>query len=268
MRHIGLPAYITKHNQPKEVLRGRAETVRKQIQNLYSPTPDISIVIPAYNEAENILKTLSSLADTTTTKKIEIIVVNNNSKDETEELVRLAGATCILETKQGITHARNAGLSQAKGEYILNADADTIYPPEWIDQMVSPLYKQDVAMVYGNFAFIPTEGTPRPVFLVYEYASDVSKWINKKFREEAVNIYGFNSAFRRAEGLQVDSFNHPVGSNEDGWLGLKLRNTFNKKFHYVGSSKATVWTTDRRIQIDGGLVKGTIMRLKRHLHLK
>lgn len=265
MRHINIPDYINKHNQPKEILKGRVDSIRDKIRALYSTAPDISIVIPAYNEAENILKTLSSLADSVTAKKIEIIVVNNNSQDETAELIQLTGATCILESKQGITHARNAGLSVAKGEYILNADADTIYPPDWIDRMVSPLYKHDIGMVYGNFSFIPTEGTPRPVFFVYEYVSDFSKWANKVFREEAVNIYGFNSAFRREEGLQVDSFNHPVGTNEDGWLGVKLRDKFHKKFYYVGTSDATVWTTDRRIQIDGGLFKGTFKRLKRHL---
>jgi glycosyltransferase involved in cell wall biosynthesis len=265
MRHINIPDYIAKHNQSKDLLKTRVENIRSQINRLNSSAPDISIVIPAYNEAENILKTLSSLADSVTTKKVEIIVVNNNSQDETEELIRLTGATCILESKQGITHARNAGLAMAKGEYILNADADTIYPPEWIDNMVSPLYKPEVGMVYGNFAFIPTEGTPRPIFFVYEYMSDFSKWANKVFREEAVNIYGFNSAFRRKEGLQVDSFNHPAGTNEDGWLGVKLRNKFHKKFYYVGTSNATVWTTDRRIQIDGGLIKGTFKRFKRHL---
>jgi glycosyltransferase involved in cell wall biosynthesis len=265
MRHISLPSYIKKHNQSKDFLRSKVEMVRNQIQNLYSATPDISIVIPAYNEAENILKTLSSLADTTTNKKVEIIVVNNNSKDETEELIKLAGATCILESKQGITHARNAGLKMAKGVYILNADADTIYPPDWIDSMITPLFEPQIGMVYGNFSFIPTEGTPRPILFIYEYVSDFSKWINKTFREEAVNIYGFNSAFRRSEGLQVDSFNHPAGTNEDGWLGVKLKNKFNKNFYHVNSQKATVWTTDRRIQIDGGLVKGTFKRLKRHL---
>lgn len=267
MRHINLPDYVVKYNQPKELLKGKLGSIRNQIHRLYSSTPEISIIIPAYNEAENILKTLSSLADSVTTKKVEIIVVNNNSKDETEDLIRLSGATYILESKQGITHARNAGLNIAKGEYILNADADTIYPPEWIDSMVSPLYEPKIGIVYGNFSFIPTEGTPRLIFFIYEYASDFSKWANKVFRDEAVNIYGFNSAFRRKEGLLVDCFNHPVGTNEDGWLGVKIRNKFHKKFYHVNTPNATVWTTDRRIQIDGGIIKGTFKRLKRHLPL-
>lgn len=267
MRPIGIPATIQKHNQPTAVLQRNVSAIRAQLQRLYSPTPEVSIVIPAYNEAENILKTLSSLAATITHKTVEVIVVNNNSQDNTKELSVSAGATCITETTQGITPARNAGLARATGKFVLNADADTIYPPDWIDRMLEPLYRDDTALVYGTFAFLPTTGIPRSVFLAYEYASDVSKWINKRFREEAVNIYGFNSAFRRAEGLAVDSFNHPPGTNEDGWLGVKLREKFKKKFAHVTHPSAVVWTTDRRIQLDGGMLQGIVKRVKRHARM-
>lgn len=267
MRPISIPAFIQKHNQPKEVLQGRVSGIRTQLQRLHSATPEVSIVIPAYNEAENILKTLSSLAATTTRKTIEIIVVNNNSQDETEALSLSAGATCITETTQGITPARNAGLRRAAGTYVLNADADTLYPPDWIDQMLEPLHHDHVALVYGTFSFLPTTGIPRSVFLAYEYVSDFSKWINKHFREEAVNIYGFNSGFRKIEGLAVDCFNHPPGTNEDGWLGVKLRDKFRKTFSHVTHTKAIVWTTDRRIHLDGGMLRGIAKRLKRHANM-
>lgn len=264
MRHINIPVCIAKHDQPKDLLKSRIESICQQIQQLHSDTPEVSVVIPAYNEAENILKTLSSLAASNTKKKVEIIVVNNNSSDETEELIRITGATCVVELQQGIVHARNAGLKQARGIYVLNADADTIYPPDWIDSMVNPLYQDEVALVYGAFSFLPTTGVPRSIFFMYEYLSDFSRWINKRFKEEAVNVYGFNSGFRRNEGLQVDSFNHPPGANEDGWLGLKLKKKFNKTLHQVNEPKAYVWTTDRRIQIDGGLLVGTLKRFKKY----
>ena len=68
--------------------------------------------------------------------------------------------------------------------------------------------------------------------------------------------------------VEVDGFDHPVGSNEDGYLALKLKNKGFGKLFQVTSPKAIVWTTDRRIQIDGGLVKGTIKRVKRMLNIK
>lgn len=268
MRPIAIPGFIQQHDRSKEMLESELPTIRGNIQRLFSSQPELTIIIPAYNEEESILKTLSSLSASLTKKKVEIIVVDNNSKDSTGKLAAAAGATGILETNQSIAAARNAGLSLAKGRFILNADADTIYPPEWIDLMIAPLYDDNVAMVYGNYAFLPTTGTSRFIYCVYEYVSDFSKWLNKNFREEAVNIYGSNSAFRRLEGLQVGGFDHPANANEDGWLGLKLRNTFKKKLFRINDSHAIVWTTDRRIQMDGGLLKGTWKRLKRHLGLR
>jgi glycosyltransferase involved in cell wall biosynthesis len=265
MRPLSIPTHVLEHKHDKDYFLDKMPAIREKIQKLNNGQPEVSIVIPAYNEEENILQTLSSLSATNSRKSIEIIVVNNNSQDRTEELVAGCGARCILETIQGITPARNAGLRAAKGKFILNADADTIYPPHWVDLMVAPLYDEKTAMVYGTFSFIPTANTSRVVYYGYEHISDLSKWVNKKFREEAVNIYGFNSAFRREEGLQVGGFDHPPGTNEDGWLGLKLRVSLNKVLYHVANPKAIVWTSDRRIQIDGGLWKGTIKRLKRHL---
>jgi len=264
MRPIAIPQDIRQHNLAMEVLKEKLGRIRSGIESLYSLIPEVSIIIPAYNEEAGILKTLSSLSASATKKKVEIIVVNNNSADDTAKLAVAAGAICISENKQGITAARNAGLQRATGKLILNADSDTIYPPQWIDRMLSPLTNNEIAMVYGNFSFIPGNNTRRIVYTGYEYTADLFKWINKKFREEAVNIYGFNSAFRRSEGIAVDGFNHPPGTNEDGWLGVKLRNHFHKKLFEVKDRDALVWTSDRRIQMDGGLGKAIFKRLKRH----
>lgn len=240
--------------------------VARHYRNLLKGAPEVSIVIPAYNEEKNILRTLLSLSSNVTPRSVEIIVVNNNSADNTEALVKATGVTCILEKKQGITAARNAGLAVAKGTYVLNADADSIYPPDWIEEMVSPLDSgNDVCITYGRFAFIPTGTTSRTSYFFYEQMADSVRWVNKNFREEAVNVYGFNSGFRRTQGLEVDGFNHPPGANEDGWLAVKLREKGFGKPHCVNNTRAMVWTADRRIEIDGGLWKALFMRAKRIL---
>ncbi|MCA6439767.1 MAG: glycosyltransferase family 2 protein [Sediminibacterium sp.] len=265
MRPIHIPVYIQQLYQSKPSVLAAQPLIATAYQALRkSGPPDVSIVMPAYNEEENILQTLLSIANNETKWAVEIVVVNNNSKDQTEALVKATGIPCITELEQGITVARNAGLAVANGKYILNADADTIYPKDWIEQMIKPLAeRENIAAVYGRFSFIPIAGTSRFSYFIYEYFADLSRWINKTFRDEAMNAYGFNSGFRREEGLSVDGFNHPAGTNEDGWLALKLREKGYGKLFYVKAISALVWTTDRRIQIDGGLWKGTIKRIKR-----
>ena len=118
------------------------------------------------------------------------------------------------------------------------------------------------------FLFLPTTGRPRLVYFLYEYIGDFVRWYNKRFKEEAVNVYGFNSGFKREQGLQVDGFDHPPDTNEDGWLALKLRNKGFGKLHYVTTIKALVWTSDRRLQMDGGLRKGFVKRFSRFITKK
>jgi len=272
MRPILIPKSIEEFNKGKAALEGKIPAIAENFTRLNNGKPLISIIIPAYNEEENILKTLYSLSATRSKHSIEVIVVNNNSIDATERLAKDCNVICITEKKQGITNARNGGLSIAKGTYVINADADTIYPENWIDDMVDPLIKDNkICLTYGKFSFIPIAKTPRSVYFFYEYLSDFNRKISQRFKEEAHNVYGFNSACRRLECISVDGFNHPPGTNEDGWLAIKLREKGYGKFHWVTLNRSIVWTTDRRIQIDGGIFKATFDRLAKNLsfnHLK
>jgi glycosyltransferase involved in cell wall biosynthesis len=266
MRPIAIPSKISKYINSNISLDQMCELAAVGYRDLLKDAePEVSIVIPAYNEEENIAPTLASLCQNKTSRSVEIIVVNNNSKDRTQELIDACRVKSLFQPIQGITVSRNAGLALAKGKYILNADADSIYPENWIDLMIKPLEDNRNALTYGRFGLIPTGQTGRLTYFFYEYIAEFSRWVNKFIKDEAVNVYGFNSGFRRKEGLSVDGFNHPEGTNEDGWLAVKLRNKGYGKLYLVKDIRAMVWTTDRRIEMDGGLVKGTIKRLKRTL---
>jgi glycosyltransferase involved in cell wall biosynthesis len=267
MRIVSIPKYIRTYLSGEFHTEDTFSSVNKAYNNLLKgKQPDVSVVIPAYNEEDSIVQTLASICNNITSLSVEVIVVNNNSKDDTEKLVKACGVTCITEMKQGVTNARNAGLAHAKSKYILNADADSVYPKYWIEELITPLIKnEDIAITYGRFSFIPIGKTGRVTYFFYENVVDIIRAYNKRFKTEAINVGGCSSGFRREQCLQVDGFNHPPGSNEDGYLALKLNEKGFGKIHKVSSGKSIVWTTDRRIQIDGGFFKAIIKRLKRLL---
>lgn len=268
MRPLSIPVHIQKYWNSNLDLNDLIQETLKAYKNLLKGSPDITIIIPAYNEEKTIIQTLNSICHNKTSYSVEIIVANNNSTDNTAKLVQACGITCLIEPRQGIAFARNCGLAQARGKYIINADADTIYPKYWIDEIIKPLVKNErVVLSYGRYSFLPVGNTGRLTYFFYECLADLSRKLNKYIKDEAVNVYGCNSAFRKEHALQVDGYNHPpeTGSTEDGYLALKLRNKGFGKLFYVNSKKALVWTTDRRIHIDGGLWIGTIKRLKRIL---
>lgn len=87
----------------------------------------ISIIIPAFNEANYIGKTLESVfkAKSRYSGRLEIIVVDNNSTDTTGDIARRCGAAVVFEPKNQIARARNAGAAVATGDYLIFIDADT-----------------------------------------------------------------------------------------------------------------------------------------------
>lgn len=102
--------------------------------------PTVSIVIPAYNEADTIERCLLSCIKQTS-KPFEIIVVNNLSTDETVSVVRRIKRQYgeqvpirLLQQSQaqGITPTRNYGFAHAKGDVIGRIDADSILTPKWV----------------------------------------------------------------------------------------------------------------------------------------
>ncbi|MFO0882482.1 MAG: glycosyltransferase family A protein [Candidatus Saccharimonadales bacterium] len=95
--------------------------------------PKISIVIPAYNEADFLPRCLKSLQAQENAPPHEVIVVDNASTDNTAVIARQFGARVVRETEQGVVHARQAGLEAAKGEIIVSTDADSFFRPDWLE---------------------------------------------------------------------------------------------------------------------------------------
>lgn len=100
----------------------------------------LSVVIPAFNEQEVIGECLRRLAEQRDTIT-EVVVVDNNSTDATRAIVseharRWPAIRLIDEPEQGLVHARNRGLDDARGELIARIDADTLVEPQWAKRIV------------------------------------------------------------------------------------------------------------------------------------
>ncbi len=264
MRPFHIPSYIKSvlHNAPATT--EESNLVKQHIEKLNSTdnTPLVSVIIPAYNEEKNIFNTLSSLSKTTSKKCIEIIVVDNNSSDNTKHMVQQAGARYLFEPAPGVKNARNTGLENAKGTYIISADADTLYTPYWIDLMVDPLIKNNnIACAHGKFAFIPEPGYTRTGFYFYEMLGDIFKKMNGLAKDKAMYVYGCSSAYRKEQALAVDGYEHPAGTNEDGYLGLKLREKYGRLYQ-VTDQKSYAWTSSRKFVQDKTLTNRILKKLK------
>lgn len=114
----------------------------------------LSIVVPTYNESENILILIEKLTEVQTGVASEIIVVDDNSPDGTALLVERLNQsnvrTIIRQGKRGLSSAVIEGIEQAKGEYVLVMDADLQHDEGIILQMLALLENQNLDIVVGS----------------------------------------------------------------------------------------------------------------------
>jgi glycosyltransferase involved in cell wall biosynthesis len=95
--------------------------------------PRYSIVVPAYNEAAYVGRALTSLQQQDFDGPYEIVVVDNNSTDDTAAVAAGYGVQVEHEPQQGVCAARQRGVDTSRGDIVVSVDADTIYPPNWLN---------------------------------------------------------------------------------------------------------------------------------------
>src|ERR687890_1245755 len=84
----------------------------------------VSVVIPCYNQAHFLGEAIESVL-AQSYKDFEIIVVDDGSPDNTSEVAaRYPGVRCVRQENQGLAGARNTGIRESKGEYLVFLDAD------------------------------------------------------------------------------------------------------------------------------------------------
>lgn len=112
----------------------------------------VSVVIPVYNIAPHLRQCLDSVLGQTL-KEIEVICVDDGSTDDSPAILRDYAAKdgrlrVITQTNAGPGVARNAGMEQASGEYLIFLDSDDWFEPNFLENMLytAERYKADVTI--------------------------------------------------------------------------------------------------------------------------
>ena len=197
------------------------EEIKDNLSTRQSNQPLISVVVIAYNEERRLAACLWSLSELQTQYPIEILGVNNNSKDRTEEVYQRLGLPYYNELQQSPGFARQCGLNHAKGKYHFCIDADTFYPPLYVDLMMTKLLKPDVACVSSFWSFYPDEKHSAFGLAIFELIRDSFLFIQHFKRPELCvrgMVFAFNADYARQVKIRTD-----IRRGEDGSLALSLK---------------------------------------------
>ncbi len=168
----------------------------------------ISVVIPANNEAAYLGDCLASLQQQDFRGDWEIIVVDNASTDDTASVARSYRARVVYEPRQDVIHARQAGFDAAAGDIIVQADADTTYPPGWLNYIAGHFntHPRSVALA-GIYVY---SQPPRWAWLE-SLGRHLVNLLGTFFFGFPLLVSGANFAFRRLYLLKI-------GGYDSDWL--------------------------------------------------
>ncbi len=173
----------------------------------------LSVIIPIYNVADYLAACLDSVIDAAQ-KDYEIVAVDDGSTDASSDILvsyaaRFPGLVKPVTTPNGgLGHARNVGLSLARGDYLLFLDSDDTLSPGALPEMLAVL---DGSFDIGIFDFVSVDGRGRVLrrergcgregsFLFSDYPAlllDAPNAVNKLWRRSLFAEHGIRFPDRR-----------------------------------------------------------------------
>ena len=180
----------------------------------------VSIIIPAFNEEENIEKVIEVAKKYKNTN--QIIVVNNNSTDNTAKLAIQAGAQVIDCAEQGKGFAMKKGLDHATGEIVVYLDADILqYVDNVVEILAKPIINNEAKFVKstwkrvtgGNVTRIAVQPLLRLLYPdMYEFSEPLSGMI--ACEKEILEQIQFEPDYGVDIGIVLDLYDKNIKTKE------------------------------------------------------
>lgn len=139
--------------------------------NTIAQKPAISIIMPCYNRAGTIARSIETVLGQTFVDW-ELIIIDDGSTDDSPAVIQRYDDKRIklyTQTNRGVCAARNAGLSHAQGDIIAFLDADDTWAPECLSKLYQALINSQAALVYCGWQNIGLPGGQGEPFVPQNY---------------------------------------------------------------------------------------------------
>jgi len=207
-----------------------------------NPKLAISVVICTFNRAELLASALQTVCEQTINKSdYEVLVVDNNSQDSTPNLIKTfcrnyPNIRYYLETRQGLSYARNRGWQEAKGRYVAYVDDDCKMPIQWL-AVAMKIIDQIAPAVFGGPAYA-FYNSPKPHWWKEYYGTYEQSQVPRPLRRLEY-LKGNNIFFRRQVLESMNGFDtrlgmsdKKLGYHEETELQMRIRKTMSDTLIY------------------------------------
>lgn len=176
------------------------------------------MVVPVRNGEASIGETLRALLGQDHPDDLhEVIVVDNGSTDGTAAVIRAQPVSYIHEPTPGVSHARNRGIAESRGEVIAFLDGDCVPVPLWLSEIAEPFGDPKVGCVAGELGH-------GPVHTVAERQAVrmLGEWQRHAVSSKPPYAVTANAAYRREVLDAIGHFDPDLSRAQDVELGLRF----------------------------------------------
>jgi hypothetical protein len=198
-----------------------------------------SIIIPVYNVEKFLESCLKSICELKLGDK-EIILINDGSTDNSLEILEKyikiypENIKIISQKNQGVSKARNVGIENSIGEYILFIDSDDFIDPKQTEKILNVAYEQEVDILIGSFfEYFSEENIKSMPFIKKDLdrVYDGMKFLKYSHKERCFSDVVWNKVYNRRFLLENKLFFKEKLLHEDTLFNLKAF-CFAKKIKY------------------------------------
>ena len=130
----------------------------------------VSIVIPTCNRPDDLRRCLAALATERQSREVEVVVIDNRpgpSSPTRSVVAEFPGIVFVEESRPGLSYARNAGFAAASGAIVIAIDDDVTVPEGWLERLVAPFHRPEVAAVTGHVLPVELDTESQCLFEAY-----------------------------------------------------------------------------------------------------
>jgi glycosyltransferase involved in cell wall biosynthesis len=223
--------------------------VSNRADRVFEPPYFTSIVMCSLNEEHFIERSLQSLEDQNVLASypgsFETILVDSHSDDETVAIAEDYGWT-VYQAPRGKLTARHIGMEKAEGKIIVSVDADTYYPPNWLNLVLRWFRRSDVVGVVTPRLVDPSENLAISYVSTWMALIDVGPLLAGGMRAPGQSVALYKQAY-----YDVGGFNLTINQQNVHEMVREEEILFAKKLRSLGSLpvdwQAPCFTSLRRV---------------------
>ncbi len=237
-------------NYTKAWLKTKEEFIDSRIED----TIEVTILVAARNEEENIFNCINSLLNQSYKKElVEIILLDDFSEDNTVEIAKQFMAVKILQLKEFLgeafqykankKRAISLGVEQAKNKVIITTDGDCVYYKNWLKSKMQFYSKTQAKMITSPVLFFSEESVFSK-FMELDLISLMGITAAGIKNKLPSMVNGANLLFEKAVFEEVNGFegNENIASGDDVFLMQKIHQVYPNTIKFLKNNEAIAFT--------------------------